>query len=70
MLNLFTRKELDVRGSRNSAKEFPVAINLIAGKQVDVMPVVSKCAPIEEMAGYLKLQSDNPSDYMKIVAMF
>jgi len=72
MLNtrLFTFKELDVRGSRNSHNEFPEAVQLIADGRVNVDALVSAEIPFEKLPEYIAAQAAFPGKYMKIVAHF
>lgn len=65
---LFTKKELDVRGSRNSAKEFPLAIKLIEEGKVIVEPIITNIIEFEEMPEYFELITQNPNDYLKVIA--
>lgn len=67
---VITKKELDVRGSRNSAREFPLAIELITKKKVNVKPLISKVVSLEEAPKNIRLQAEHPSDYLKIIGVF
>ena len=61
-----TRKELDIRGSKNSAGEFPEAIELIADKKVNVAPLISKKITIDETPQVLKDLVDYPNRFLKM----
>jgi len=65
---LFTKKELDVRGSRNSAKEFPLAIELISQNKINVKSLISNIIEFEELPNYYKSISENPNEYLKVIA--
>jgi len=65
--SMITRKELDVYGSRNSVGEFPKAIELIKKGKVDVKPLISKVVLFEELPDYLKILSENPELYIKVI---
>ena len=67
---LFTRKELDVRGSRNSVREFPESIALVAESKVQVEPLISAVVRGDELADYVVKQAEHPSDYIKIIGRF
>lgn len=67
--SLFTKKELDVRGSRSSVKDFPLAIDMVAGKKVNVKSIISKVVGIDELPESVKLLADKPADYLKIVGV-
>jgi 2-desacetyl-2-hydroxyethyl bacteriochlorophyllide A dehydrogenase len=65
-----TLKELDIRGSRNSAGDFPRAIELIASGLVNVSPSITKVVSLDELPESIAMQSDRPDEYMKIVGLF
>ena len=65
---LFTKKELDVLGSRNSVGEFPLAIELIANGSIKVEELISEKISFDQMPEYFEKIMKNPSDYMKVVA--
>jgi 2-desacetyl-2-hydroxyethyl bacteriochlorophyllide A dehydrogenase len=65
---LITRKELDVRGSRNSAKEFPLAIELLAKGAVKVKPIITHIIDLDEVPEYVRLIAENPQQYVKVIA--
>lgn len=68
-MHIAIKKELDLLGSRNSAKEFPVAIELIQSKKVDVKALISNIITFDELGEYLGKLTQNPNDYMKVVAL-
>jgi len=65
-----TRKEVDILGARTSANEFEEAIQLIAGKQVDVKEVLTKVVSVNEVPDTIKDIEQNPGNYMKVNVMF
>jgi Threonine dehydrogenase and related Zn-dependent dehydrogenases len=67
--DLFTKKELDIRGSRTSAGEFEEALKLISEGIVDVKPIISKVIKLEEVPEAVKELSEHPERYLKINAI-
>lgn len=67
--HLITRKELDVLGSRNCMGLQPVAIEAIQTGQVKVEPLISSLVKFEELPDYFAKISNNPGDYIKVVAL-
>lgn len=66
---LFTKKELDIVGSRNSFHSFPESINLISANKVDVAAVITKTISFEEVPGLVSDIAVNPGNYLKVVAL-
>jgi len=66
---LFTKKELDVRGSRTSAHEFPESIKLISQGKIQVEPVISRMVSLDEVPEAVRELSQHPDRYLKIVAV-
>jgi 2-desacetyl-2-hydroxyethyl bacteriochlorophyllide A dehydrogenase len=64
---LITRKELDIYGSRNSAGEFPLAIEMLEKKRVNVATLISRVVPLEEIPKYLNILAEKPSRFLKIL---
>lgn len=67
--NLFTMKEIDIRGSRTSAGEFEEALKLISEGTVDVKSIISKVIKLEEVPEAVKELSEHPERYLKINAL-
>lgn len=63
---LFTKKELSIFGSRNSAGMFPACIRLLADGVVNVEPIISKVVSFEELPHAVREQSDHPEKFLKI----
>ena len=62
-----TRKEIDLRGARTSAGEFPEALELIASKKVDMLKLLTKTIKLEEVPETIIDIEKNPGNYMKVV---
>lgn len=67
--NLFTMKEIDIRGSRTSAGEFEEALYLISEGTVDVRYIISKVIKLSEIPEAVKELSEHPERYLKINAL-
>jgi len=66
---LFTKKELDIVGSRNSFHEFPESIKLISENKVDVAAVITKTISFAEIASVVNDISVHPGNYLKVIAV-
>lgn len=64
--DLITKKEVDIRGARTSAGEFPEALELIGTGRVDVKAVLTKVVGMDEAADVLREVEKNPGDYLKV----
>jgi L-gulonate 5-dehydrogenase len=68
---LFTKKEIDLYGSRNSALEFPEAMEMIRQKRIPVHLLVSQnTRSLEKLAGAVEEMSAHPERFIKIIATF
>ena len=65
--DLFTKKEIDIRGARTSAGEFEEAIDLICSGKVDVKRLLTKTISLEEAPETIIDIEKNPGRYMKVV---
>ena len=65
--DMFTRKEIDIRGARTSAGEFEEAIELITSGRVDVRKILTKTVTMEEAPETIRDIEKNPGNYMKVV---
>ena len=65
--DVFTKKELDLRGGRNSAKEFEEVLELISSKRVDVKSILTKVVSMDEAPETIVDIEKNPGNYMKVV---
>ena len=68
--NLITKKELQIRGSRNGAGEFEEAIQLIYTGRVPAEKIISKVVPYDQLPHMLGELSEHPGDYLKVVGLF
>ena len=68
--NLITKKELQIRGSRNGAGEFEEAIDLIYTGKVPAEKIISKVVPYDQLPHMLGELDRNPGDYLKVVGLF
>lgn len=66
---LFTKKEIDIRGSRTSAGEFPEALELISKGIIDVKSIISKVVSLDEVPQAVDDLSEHPEEYLKINAL-
>ena len=66
---LFTRKELTVRGSRNSVGQFPESLRLIAEGKVDVGALLTRTVPLEETPAIVADIAGHPEKYLKVTCM-
>lgn len=66
---LITKKELDVKGSRNSVGLFKEAIELVSNGLINVGAILSAVVKFEELPHYIKELASNPSLYLKVVAL-
>lgn len=67
--DMYTKKELDVRGSRTSAGEFEEALKLMSSGTIDVKPIISKVVKLEDVPETVKELSEHPERYLKINAI-
>jgi len=66
---LFTKKELDIVGSRNSFQAFPESIRLISENKVDVSSVITKTISFADLPGVIHDISVHPGNYLKVIAV-
>ncbi|MEI6875425.1 MAG: zinc-binding alcohol dehydrogenase family protein [Spirochaetota bacterium] len=67
--SLITKKELELRGSRNSVGDFDESIELIRSAAVDVGAIISKSVAFEELPQAVIDQSEMPERFLKIVSV-
>ena len=67
--DLITRKEIDIRGARTSAREFPEALELIRTRKVDMEKILTKTISIDEAPETIRDIEKNPAAYMKVVVL-
>jgi 2-desacetyl-2-hydroxyethyl bacteriochlorophyllide A dehydrogenase len=66
---MFTKKELDVMGSRNSLRAFAECIDLIAGNRIDVASLITRTVSLEEVPAAVGEIAAHPEKFMKVVAL-
>ena len=69
MTAMLTKKEIDVMGSRNSFRNFPESIDLIAGNKIDVASLVTRTVSFEEVPAVVEEIAAYPEKFMKVVAL-
>lgn len=62
-----TRKEVDIRGARTSAREFEEAIDLIYTGKIDILKLLTKTIALDEAPKTVRDIEKNPGEYMKVV---
>ncbi len=67
---LFTKKELTVRGSRNSVGQFPESLRLISEGKVNVAALLTKTVSMAETAATVVDIAEHPERYLKVTCMF
>lgn len=68
--DLFTKKELDIRGARTSAGEFPEAMDLMLTGKVDMKKLLTDTIRIDQVPEVIPDMEKNPGKYMKVVVKF
>ena len=68
--DMITKKELDIRGGRNSAHEFEEALELIHTRRVDMEKMLTKTVTAEEAPVVIRDIEKNPGNYMKVIVKF
>ncbi len=67
---MITKKEIDIRGARTSAREIEECIDLIYNNQIDVKKLLTKTINIDEAVQTIKDIEKYPSDFIKVVINF
>ena len=68
--DIITKKEIDIRGARTSAREFEEALELIRTKKVDMTKILTKTISVDEAPETIIDIEKNPGKYMKVVVTF
>lgn len=68
--NLITFKELNIYGARTSKGEFEEALKLLESRKIEPKNIISKVITFDEIPHYIEELSENPDDYLKIIAVF
>jgi 2-desacetyl-2-hydroxyethyl bacteriochlorophyllide A dehydrogenase len=66
---LFTKKELTVRGSRNSVGQFPESLRLIAEGKVNVEALLTKIVSLDETPATVADIAAHPEKYLKVICV-
>ncbi len=66
---LFTKKELTIRGSRNSVGQFPESLRLIASGQINVSALLTKTVSMEETPATVVDIAEHPDKYLKVTCV-
>ena len=66
-LQVAVTRELTLYGSATSAGEYPTALEMIAGRHVDVDVLISQVAPLSEGAAWLPRLRERGSTMLKVV---
>ncbi|WP_439291202.1 alcohol dehydrogenase catalytic domain-containing protein [Lonepinella koalarum] len=67
--NIITFKELDIYGARTSKGEFEEALELLYTRKINPEHIISRIIKFDEIPAYIKELSENPADYLKIIAV-
>ena len=66
---LFTKKELTIRGSRNSVGQFPESLRLIAEGKVNVEALLTKTVSMDETPATVADIAAHPEKYLKVTCL-
>ncbi len=66
---LFTKKELTIRGSRNSVGQFPESLRLIAEGKVNVEALLTKTVSMDETPATVADIAEHPDKYLKVTCV-
>ena len=66
---LFTKKELTIRGSRNSVGQFPESLRLIAEGKVNVEALLTKTVSMDETPAIVADIAEHPDKYLKVTCV-
>lgn len=67
--DMITKKEIDIRGARTSAREFEEALKLIHEKRVDMTRLLTKTVSLPEAPETIIDIEKHPGNYMKVVVL-
>lgn len=67
---LITKKELTIRGSRNSVGQFPESLRLIAEGKINVAALLTKSVTIDETPATVVDIAEHPERYLKVTCLF
>ena len=66
---LFTKKELTIRGSRNSVGQFPESLRLIAEGKVNVAALLTTTVSMDEAPAIVADIAAHPDKYLKVTCI-
>ncbi len=66
---MFTKKELDVVGSRNSRGDFAESIELVATGRIDVTAMITRTVPFKDAPDAVQEIAARPEKFMKVVTL-
>ncbi|MDR1934468.1 MAG: hypothetical protein LBS49_02590 [Candidatus Accumulibacter sp.] len=58
-----------MRGSRNSAGQFPESLRLIAAGKVDVETLLTRIVPLDEAPATVADIAAHPENYLKVICV-
>jgi L-gulonate 5-dehydrogenase len=67
---LITKKELTVRGSRNSVGQFPESLRLISEGKINVSALLTKSVSIDDTPATVVDIAEHPERYLKVTCLF
>ena len=67
---LITKKELTVRGSRNSVGQFPESLRLISEGKINVSALLTKSVTIDETPATVVDIAEHPERYLQVTCLF
>jgi 2-desacetyl-2-hydroxyethyl bacteriochlorophyllide A dehydrogenase len=67
---LITKKELTVRGSRNSVGQFPESLRLISEGKIDVAALLTKSVSLDDTPATVVDIAAHPERYLKVTCLF
>ena len=67
---LITKKDLTIRGSRNSVGQFPESLRLIAEGKINVAALLTKSVSIDDTPATVVDIAEHPERYLKVTCLF
>jgi L-gulonate 5-dehydrogenase len=67
---LITKKELSIRGSRNSVGQFPESLRLISEGKVNVAALLTKSVSMDDTPATVADIAQHPDRYLKVTCLF
>jgi L-iditol 2-dehydrogenase len=60
-------RQIRLQGSAGSSGEYPECIEMLAGGRINVKPLISMVAPLEEGASWFSRLHDREANLMKVI---